>query len=73
MQCYCEHEYHDYSLCHRPQRTQQSVVIKKQSSVHELQDLGAARLSRGSSLMKATLALIKKVADQLSEIGACRI
>jgi len=38
-------------------------------SVHELQDLGVARLSLGSSLMKATLALIKKVADELSAKG----
>jgi len=38
-------------------------------SVRELQDLGVARLSLGSSLMKATLALIKKVADELSEKG----
>ena len=38
-------------------------------SVHELQDLGVARLSLGSSLMKATLALSKKVADELSEYG----
>ncbi len=38
-------------------------------SVHELQDLGVARLSLGSSLMKATLALIKKVANELSEKG----
>jgi 2-methylisocitrate lyase-like PEP mutase family enzyme len=38
-------------------------------SVHELQDLGVARLSLGSTLMKATLALIKKVADELSEKG----
>jgi 2-methylisocitrate lyase-like PEP mutase family enzyme len=38
-------------------------------SVSELQDLGVARLSLGSSLMKATLALIKKVADELSEKG----
>jgi len=37
--------------------------------VSELQDLGVARLSLGSSLMKATLALIKKVADELSEKG----
>ena len=34
-------------------------------SVGELQDLGVARLSLGSSLMKATLALTKKVADEL--------
>ena len=38
-------------------------------SVRELQDLGVARLSLGSSLMKATLVLIKKVADELSEKG----
>ena len=38
-------------------------------SVRELQDLGVARLSLGSSLMKATLALIKKVADELSAKG----
>lgn len=38
-------------------------------SVRELQDLGVARLSLGSGLMKATLALIKKVADELLEKG----
>ena len=38
-------------------------------SVRELQDLGVARVSVGSGLMKATLALIKKVADELSEKG----
>jgi 2-methylisocitrate lyase-like PEP mutase family enzyme len=38
-------------------------------SVRELQDLGVARLSLGSSLMKATLSLIKKVADELSAKG----
>ncbi len=38
-------------------------------SVHELQELGVARVSLGSALMKATLALIKKVADELSEKG----
>ena len=38
-------------------------------SVGELQDLGVARLSLGSSLMKATLALTKKVADELSQKG----
>ena len=38
-------------------------------SVGELQDLGVARLSLGSGLMKATLALMKKVADELSEKG----
>lgn len=42
-------------------------------SVHELQDLGVARLSLGSSLMKATLALMKKVADELSEKGTYSI
>jgi 2-methylisocitrate lyase-like PEP mutase family enzyme len=38
-------------------------------SVSELQDLGVARLSLGSALMKATLALMKKVADELTEKG----
>jgi 2-methylisocitrate lyase-like PEP mutase family enzyme len=38
-------------------------------SVRELQDLGVARLSLGSGVMKATLALIKKVADELLEKG----
>lgn len=38
-------------------------------SVRELQDLGVARLSLGSSVMKATLALIKRIADELSENG----
>ncbi|HVO75758.1 MAG TPA: isocitrate lyase/phosphoenolpyruvate mutase family protein [Ignavibacteriaceae bacterium] len=38
-------------------------------SVSELQDLGVARLSLGSTLMKAALALIKKVADELSGKG----
>jgi len=42
-------------------------------SVNELQDLGVARLSLGSGLMKATLALIKKVADELSEKGTYNI
>jgi 2-methylisocitrate lyase-like PEP mutase family enzyme len=42
-------------------------------SVLELQDLGVARLSLGSSLIKATLALIKKVADELSEKGTYTI
>jgi 2-methylisocitrate lyase-like PEP mutase family enzyme len=42
-------------------------------SVSELQDLGVARVSLGSSLMKATLALIKKVADELSEKGTYNI
>ena len=38
-------------------------------SVRELQDLGVARLSLGSSVMKATLALMKKIADELSVKG----
>ena len=42
-------------------------------SVRELQDLGVARLSLGSSLMKATLALMKKVADELLEKGTYNI
>jgi 2-methylisocitrate lyase-like PEP mutase family enzyme len=42
-------------------------------SVSELQDLGVARLSLGSSLLKATLALIKKIADELSERGTYNI
>ena len=42
-------------------------------SVQELQDLGVARLSLGSSLMKATLALIKKVAGELSEKGTYKV
>jgi 2-methylisocitrate lyase-like PEP mutase family enzyme len=42
-------------------------------SVRELQDLGVARLSLGSGLMKAALSLIKKVADELSENGTYNI
>jgi len=42
-------------------------------SVRELQDLGVARLSLGSSVMKATLALIKKIAVELSEKGTYNI
>jgi 2-methylisocitrate lyase-like PEP mutase family enzyme len=42
-------------------------------SVGELQDLGVARVSLGSGLMKATLALIKKVADELSGNGTYNI
>lgn len=38
-------------------------------SVRELQDLGVARLSLGSGVMKATLNLVKRVADELSEKG----
>ncbi|MFZ1289431.1 MAG: isocitrate lyase/phosphoenolpyruvate mutase family protein [Melioribacteraceae bacterium] len=41
--------------------------------ISELQDLGVVRVSLGSSLMKATLALIKKVADELSEKGTYNI
>lgn len=42
-------------------------------TIRELHDLGVARVSMGSSLMKATLALIKKVADELSEEGTYNI
>lgn len=42
-------------------------------SIRELQNLGVARLSLGSGLMKATLALIKKVANELSEKGTYNI
>ncbi|MBK6915295.1 MAG: isocitrate lyase/phosphoenolpyruvate mutase family protein [Ignavibacteriales bacterium] len=49
------------------------VGIGLPPSVSELQDLGVARLSLGSSLMKATLALIKKVADELSAKGTYNI
>lgn len=41
--------------------------------ISELQDLGVARVSLGSSMMKATLALIKKVADELNEKGTYNI
>ena len=42
-------------------------------SVRELQDLGVARLSLGSSVMKATLALVRKIADELSREGTYRL
>jgi 2-methylisocitrate lyase-like PEP mutase family enzyme len=42
-------------------------------SVRELQDLGVARLSLGSGVMKATLALIKKIAGELSGNGTYNI
>jgi 2-methylisocitrate lyase-like PEP mutase family enzyme len=42
-------------------------------TIKELQDLAVARVSLGSGLMKATLALIKKVADELSEKGTYNI
>jgi 2-methylisocitrate lyase-like PEP mutase family enzyme len=42
-------------------------------SVQELHDLGVARISLGSGLMKATLALIKKVADELLQQGTYNI
>jgi 2-methylisocitrate lyase-like PEP mutase family enzyme len=42
-------------------------------SISELQDLGVVRVSLGSGLMKATLALIKKVANELSEKGTYNI
>jgi len=38
-------------------------------SIRELQDLGVARVSLGSGVMKATLALIKKIADEVSANG----
>ncbi|MGZ3952348.1 MAG: isocitrate lyase/PEP mutase family protein [Flavisolibacter sp.] len=38
-------------------------------SISELKDLGVARVSLGSGLMRATLALVKKVADELAEKG----
>jgi 2-methylisocitrate lyase-like PEP mutase family enzyme len=41
-------------------------------SIGELQRLGVARVSLGSGLMKATLALTKKVADELSQEGTYR-
>lgn len=42
-------------------------------SVSELQDLGVARLSLGSGMMKATLSLIRKVAGELLEKGTYNI
>jgi 2-methylisocitrate lyase-like PEP mutase family enzyme len=42
-------------------------------SIRELQELGVARVSLGSGLMKATLALIKKVADELSGKGTYNV
>ena len=42
-------------------------------SIRELQQLGVARVSLGSGLMKATLALIKKVADELLEKGTYNV
>jgi 2-methylisocitrate lyase-like PEP mutase family enzyme len=41
--------------------------------LRELQELGVARLSLGSSMMKATLALIKKIAGELSETGTYNV
>ena len=38
-------------------------------SINELEDLGVSRVSIGSSLMKATLNLIKKVADEFIQKG----
>lgn len=38
-------------------------------SIGELEEIGVARLSVGSSLMKSTLALIKKVADEVINTG----
>lgn len=42
-------------------------------SIKELQELGVARVSFGSGLMKATLSLIKKIADEVSEKGTSNI
>jgi 2-methylisocitrate lyase-like PEP mutase family enzyme len=42
-------------------------------STGELEDLGVARISVGSSLMKSTLSLIKKIADELSQKGTYNI
>lgn len=42
-------------------------------TINELEDLGVARLSLGSSLMKATLALIKKIADEIRQKGTYNI
>jgi 2-methylisocitrate lyase-like PEP mutase family enzyme len=53
--------------------TNPSIGAGVPPSVRELQDLGVARLSLGSSLMKATLALMKKVADELNEKGTYNI
>jgi 2-methylisocitrate lyase-like PEP mutase family enzyme len=50
-----------------------TIGVGSPLSINELQDLGVARVSLGSSLMKATLALIKKVADELSEKGTYNI
>lgn len=46
-----------------------TIGVSSPLSINEIQNLGVARVSLGSSLMKATLALIKKVADELSEKG----
>ncbi len=42
-------------------------------SIRELQDLGVARVSLGSGVMKATLALIKKIADEVSGKGTYNV
>lgn len=42
-------------------------------SVQELQDLGVARLSMGSSVMKATLSLTKRIADEISGKGTFNV
>lgn len=39
-------------------------------SIGELEELGVARVSLGSSLMKSTLASIKKIGDELTEKGS---
>lgn len=42
-------------------------------SIMQLQDLGVARVSFGSSLMKSTLALVKKIADEISRDGTYNV
>jgi len=42
-------------------------------SLGELEDLGVARVSLGSSVMKSTLSLIKKIADELTQKGTYNV
>ena len=44
-----------------------------QPSISELQDLGVARVSLGSSLMKSTLALVKKIANETRKQGTYNV
>lgn len=50
-----------------------SVGAGMPPSIHALQDLGVARVSLGSSVMKATLALVKKIADEIQGEGTYNI